>query len=248
MTSSFSAVSEELAEVERKAIASTLDVVVHEFSPRAATFFTVGSGGDLRVVGAHAPHLSPRQLRSDVHEWVVALHGIDPLAPARLPRAWAPVATLADVGGAEEVLRRPYLGDAYRRIGTVNEARLWIRDGERLVAGVTLWRALDGAPAGGRLSQQLAALQPLVEMAYRKARRAGSPWVERTVLAGLTQRQGEVASLLGRGASNREIARALGITEATARSHTRAVMARLGVSSRRDVVLRLNPGDDSGRA
>lgn len=85
----------------------------------------------------------------------------------------------------------------------------------------------------------LAALQPLIEMAYLRARRAGSPDLDPGMLAPMTRRQREVAELLRHGATNREVARALGISEATARSHTRAVIHNLGVSSRRDVVLRL---------
>jgi len=48
----------------------------------------------------------------------------------------------------------------------------------------------------------------------------------------LTAREVEVARLLGDGTSNGEIARSLGISLATARHHTEAVMFKLGVSSR----------------
>lgn len=56
---------------------------------------------------------------------------------------------------------------------------------------------------------------------------------------GLTDRQAEVARLLARRLSNREIADALSISPHTARHHTEMVMRRLGISSRRKVRRRL---------
>lgn len=52
---------------------------------------------------------------------------------------------------------------------------------------------------------------------------------------GLTPRQAEVAVLLARRKTNPEIAAELCISEHTARSHTEAVMGKLGVHDRRDV-------------
>jgi DNA-binding CsgD family transcriptional regulator/PAS domain-containing protein len=48
----------------------------------------------------------------------------------------------------------------------------------------------------------------------------------------LTPREIEVARLLDRGSSNVEVARILGISAATARHHTEAVLLKLGLSSR----------------
>ncbi|GLC27957.1 response regulator transcription factor [Roseisolibacter agri] len=49
---------------------------------------------------------------------------------------------------------------------------------------------------------------------------------------GLTERQVEVARLLGEGVSNEELAQRLGISPHTARNHTEHVMRKLGVGSR----------------
>jgi HD-GYP domain-containing protein (c-di-GMP phosphodiesterase class II) len=54
----------------------------------------------------------------------------------------------------------------------------------------------------------------------------------RSAPAGLTQREVEVLVLLARGASNKEIARALVIAEKTASSHVQHIYAKLDVSSR----------------
>ncbi len=231
----------EPTEVERKVIATTLDLVMQDFSPRAAAFSTVDADGGHHVVAARDSHGSHQRLRSEVSGWIAALGGLDPLGPERLAAVRGPVATLADVGVGRPP-RRSSLLEAYRRIGAVNEAGMLIREGGHLVAGVTLWRSVDDAAWGTHLRDRLAALQPLVEMAYRKARRVGTSIADRNLLSRLTRRQREVAALLRRGATNREVARALGISESTARSHTRAVLAELGVSSRGEVVLRLGRG------
>ena len=59
---------------------------------------------------------------------------------------------------------------------------------------------------------------------------------------GLTRREAEVASLLGAGASNKEIMTRLGITEFTARRHTENVLRKLGIDSRGKVAGKLRPG------
>jgi DNA-binding NarL/FixJ family response regulator len=55
---------------------------------------------------------------------------------------------------------------------------------------------------------------------------------------GLTLRQLEVLSLLGRGNSNAEIAEALGIGERTAKAHMKAIFGALGVDTRVKAVIR----------
>lgn len=56
----------------------------------------------------------------------------------------------------------------------------------------------------------------------------------------LTGREKEVASTLARGASNKEIARALGITERTVKAHVGAVLDKLQVRDRLQLSLIVN--------
>jgi DNA-binding NarL/FixJ family response regulator len=54
---------------------------------------------------------------------------------------------------------------------------------------------------------------------------------------GLTLRQLEVISMLGRGFSNKEIARALDVAERTVKAHVSAVFEALNVRNRTQAVL-----------
>ncbi|WP_304455632.1 response regulator transcription factor [Nocardiopsis sp. YSL2] len=53
----------------------------------------------------------------------------------------------------------------------------------------------------------------------------------------LSGREGEVASLIGRGASNREIARELGLSEGTVRNHVTNILHKLGLRDRTRLAL-----------
>jgi two-component system response regulator DegU len=88
--------------------------------------------------------------------------------------------------------------------------------------------ARDGRPY---LHPKLAGLA-LMQMARGqepKSRPAGDP--------GLTERELEVLKLVGQGASNREIAAALFISEKTAKNHLTRIFEKLGVSDRTQAAL-----------
>jgi DNA-binding NarL/FixJ family response regulator len=57
--------------------------------------------------------------------------------------------------------------------------------------------------------------------------------------AGLTAREQEIAALMGAGLSNKEIARRLRISLATAKSHVHNILGKLGVSSRSQAIRRI---------
>ncbi len=61
---------------------------------------------------------------------------------------------------------------------------------------------------------------------------SGGPDVDPVAVESLTPREREVLAGLGRGLSNAEIARSLGMAEATAKTHVSRVLAKLGLQSR----------------
>jgi DNA-binding NarL/FixJ family response regulator len=208
------------------AIDLSLDLVVGEFAPLAAAFFGVGPDGEVRTTYLHGPTV-PVSIRKAV------LRGVDRRALDHLasPR---PLIALA--------------ADASREGRALNDLWLPIHDGEELVAGIALWRAWDSPAWTGRQLRVLAALQPLIEMAYVSALRDASS-IDALLPPTLTRRQRQVARMLAAGATNPEVARALSISADTAKSHTRAVLIKLGVASRRELVMtvaRQRAGDASG--
>ncbi len=57
----------------------------------------------------------------------------------------------------------------------------------------------------------------------------------------LTEREREVSSYVCKGASNKEIARTLGITERTIKAHLTSIFGKLGIRDRVQLVIRLKP-------
>jgi predicted ATPase/DNA-binding CsgD family transcriptional regulator len=92
---------------------------------------------------------------------------------------------------------------------------------------------LEAARSGGG---QLSLEDALIE-ARALAREPGESRPPRPP-AGLTGREYEVAVLLARGRSNRQVAQALVITEKTAKNHVQQVLQKLGVQSRAEVSAR----------
>ncbi|MFZ5482895.1 MAG: LuxR C-terminal-related transcriptional regulator [Pseudomonadota bacterium] len=59
-------------------------------------------------------------------------------------------------------------------------------------------------------------------------------------LAALSPREREVALAVAAGASNKEVARSMGITERTVKAHLTAIFSRLGIRDRMQLVLMMN--------
>jgi DNA-binding NarL/FixJ family response regulator len=81
----------------------------------------------------------------------------------------------------------------------------------------------------------LTLLRPHLGQAYLDAERRRHP------VPRLTPRQNDLLRLLAAGHTNTQIARRLGISEATVRTHLEHIYARLGVSSRTAAVTRAFP-------
>jgi DNA-binding CsgD family transcriptional regulator len=100
--------------------------------------------------------------------------------------------------------------------------------------GLTLGRG-PGPDFSERDRAVLTLLVPHLEQAYLDAERRRHP------VPRLTPRQDDLLRLLAAGHTNTQIARRLGISEATVRTHLENIYARLGVSSRTAAVTRAFP-------
>lgn len=80
-------------------------------------------------------------------------------------------------------------------------------------------------------------LDPRVARMVLHGRRAPALTATATATAELTDREQEVLALVGRGLANKQIARALGIREATVKAHLTSVFQRIGVRDRTSAAL-----------
>jgi len=93
-------------------------------------------------------------------------------------------------------------------------------DAARLVESVRLVAAGDGV------------LEPSVTRRLMSAFASNAPAAPRPALDELTSREREVLSCLGEGLSNQQIARRLGVGEATVKTHVSRVLTKLDLRSR----------------
>jgi DNA-binding NarL/FixJ family response regulator len=71
---------------------------------------------------------------------------------------------------------------------------------------------------------------------------SAEPTHARAALDGLTAREGQIVALIAVGASNKEIAHRLAITERTVKAHLTNVFQKLGLSSRLHLAIRAISG------
>jgi predicted ATPase/DNA-binding NarL/FixJ family response regulator len=119
--------------------------------------------------------------------------------------------------------------DAAADLGDHAVARLW-QDGAQMTPAAAVRLALDEASGEG----------PSARVAPEWAGNGASA-------GGLTPREREVVALLGIGLSNRDIARRLYISPATAARHVANILAKLGFTSRSQVAVWANRREDLSR-
>lgn len=118
------------------------------------------------------------------------------------------------------------LGRAYRNQSCQKAARCEESTARSLIEALAA--SVEDAPLRERFHRvALASLPP--ERSLGTAQRA------KQAFGGLTAREREVAALIARGATSREIARALTISERTAEAHVSHMLGKLGFSSRAQI-------------
>ena len=179
---------------------------------RSGLFAVINSTDDLRVVGEAASGEAAIRLATDLHPDVVLCdlrlgQGIDGLATTAALRTLDPspaVLILTTFERDGEILGAMEAGAAGYLLKEVDPER--ILDGIRRAAAGELVLAPD--------------------LASRVLKGLRSP------LPRLTDREVEVLRHVATGASNREVARALFVSEATVKSHLVHIFTKLGVESR----------------
>ena len=128
--------------------------------------------------------------------------------------------------GVQGVCRRGIDADSLRQVLTVTENGVWVTRSllPRLVTELR------------RYAQQAAAAPPPV------AEPAPPPRVAPEKLATLTRRERDIVKRLADGATNKELAQDLDISERTVKGHLSNIFMKLGVPDRLKLVLYLNEG------
>jgi DNA-binding CsgD family transcriptional regulator len=141
---------------------------------------------------------------------------LDPVAPARVAGSSATVLMLDDV------------------------IMLYIRSAGVVVAAIVLARSIEREPFTRDDASALRRIQPLIEHAYLCAVEPRGDSARAALRrCGLTAREADVAELVGRGATNAEIARSLHVSEATVKTHLLRTFAKVGVRSRTQLAVLL---------
>jgi len=135
-------------------------------------------------------------------------------------------ATLVDDVIPREILvRTEFYNDFLARDGLHHGVNLFVFDGDRDLGDFRIWRREGRPDFCGRDLDLLDALAPHLRRALMRSGEC----------AGLTPRESEVASLVARGCTDRDIARILGIGFGTVRTHITNAMGKTGSSNRAEL-------------
>ena len=221
-----------------RVLADTLDTLIWIAGAAAVFAFRVDDDGTGAVTMLRrAPGHDNREL-----EWLLArvaeLEPIDPFSPRRAAASGATVMSAAHVGG-HEAFARSLFGEHLRRRGYGAPAVLYLRRGGRIASGVTLLRPWDAPPFAGPTLRRLEQFHPLLEHALAAAEEPCAP-APVALASPLTAREAEIAQVVASGVSNAGIAAALGLREATVKTHLTSIYGKLGVRSRTQLALILS--------
>lgn len=161
------------------------------------------------------------------------LQADDPFLGLDVHGSGATVALLGDLDADRSAGFRDYL----RQLGLVDRADLYVRDAGALVASIALVRSDRLGPFTARDVAALRRVQALIEHAYACAEPPDVALRGTLLASGLSHREADVAALVGRGATNAEIARSLHLRETTIKTHVSHVYEKLDVQTRTQLAL-----------
>jgi DNA-binding CsgD family transcriptional regulator len=177
--------------------------------------------------GAHAPPDFGARYR----DYVETVGDTDPFAMRSAQRGALTMLTTHDVGDRAEFAQTP-IGRHLGAYGIAHVAALYLWDSGRIVACIVLHRRIEADDFSAPEITLLRKAHPLLQQAYTLVKKQAGSATGQPSLRILTQRERQVAELLGEGRSNAEIAHALFISADTVKTHCRRIYAKVGVRSR----------------
>jgi DNA-binding CsgD family transcriptional regulator len=226
-------------QVEQGLLAQTVDTIALLVDAPVALGFTVDEHQTVDRVIVHCAQPDDELKAAPLLERLPRLEPIDPFSPRRAHAAGAAVMAAADAGGDEHVARSMF-GRHLRKYGYATPVVLYFRRDERIECGITLLRPVDAPPFDARAVQVLRDLHSFLEHAVtRPGRRSPAPSEPVAAPEPLTTREAQVAALVADGCSNAAVALALGMSEATVKTHLTHVYAKLGVRTRTQLAVLL---------
>jgi DNA-binding CsgD family transcriptional regulator len=214
---------------------ATLTWLCSALKSPAGVFYLVD--GDLRQ-----SHFITYNADPSYHQrYVNGLYQLDPLHPRYFPGARQRVITLSDALPTSRRAGSEYFHTFLAPQGIRDIVEIFFRREDRIVAGISLLKFGSSAPVAGDDLKLVCTVHPLIED-YLGAVLSTIPHggteghVQRYAL---TDRERVTLSLVQEGLSNKEIARRLGITVSTVKTHIRSILTKTGTTRRATLLSKL---------
>jgi DNA-binding CsgD family transcriptional regulator len=219
-------------------LAHSMETVARLIQAPVALGFAVDGRDAVENIIVRGAHPADVRAVAPLVDRLPALEPIDPFSPRRAAACGVAIMSPADAGGDKAVAASMY-GRLLRRHGYAPPVVMYFWHGARIESGIALLRCTDAGPFDGRTVRLLRQLQPFFEAALTiTASRRREP-AHACTSRHLTAREGDVAALVAQGLTNADIAHALGITQATVKTHLTHVYVKLGVRTRTQLALLL---------
>jgi len=165
----------------------------------------------------------------------------DPITPAMQQHRSAVRAS--DVLPRDTLLRSEFFNDFLAKDGLHWGVNLYAWDGDANIGDMRIWRDRRRPDFGAEELALLDLVRPAFVAALKRSRRHAAPVtaVREQALALLSGRERDVAQLVCCGLTDKEIARRLGISLTTVRTHVGHAFEKLGVDNRIRLAQRLRP-------
>lgn len=149
----------------------------------------------------------------------------DPMTK-QLRSLWRP-AYVEEAISRKDLARTEFFNDFLRADGLDHGINFFLRNRDQSLADLRIWRKASRPDFGNREMGLLQTLGPLLTRALSLSPDAS--------LTDLTDRERDVALLVGRGMTDKDIARVLDIGFATVRTHVGRCFEKLGCSNRSEL-------------